>query len=84
VPEYVEAIAYVKWLNQTFGYNLTVPEFLAEDSPWDEHQLDWHLTYASTFGDPAIVEAMRKHRERFRRKGVFSATYELGGAGEEN
>jgi hypothetical protein len=68
----------VKFLNKEFGYSLTVPEFLAKDSPWDEHHLDWHITYASTFRDPQLVEAMQKHRDTFRRKGIFSALYEMG------
>ncbi len=77
VPEIIEAIAYVKFLNKEFGYALTVPEFLSPDSIWDEHHLDWHITYASTFNDPDLRTKARKHYDFFRRKGIFSAVYEL-------
>ncbi len=77
MPEVVEAIAYVKFLNKEFGYSLTVPEFLAPDSIWDEHLLDWHLVYWNTFSDPALRKKARAHFDFFDRKGNFAPLYEL-------
>lgn len=82
MPEIVEAIGYVKWLNKEFGYSVTVPEFLDGDSIWDEHMLDWHITYASAFNDPDLRRKARKHYEYFQRKSIFSAVYELAGEPE--
>lgn len=56
-----------------------MPDDLDGENPkLDEYELDWHITYASIFNDPEVLEKASKHRERFQRKGIFSATYELG------
>ncbi len=68
----------MKWLNREFGYRLTPRDLDGPRPALDEHELEWHLVYAGTFGDPDVLEKMRKHRDRFQRKGVFSALYELG------
>lgn len=54
-----------------------MPEFLDENSVWDEHLLDWHVTYASAFNDQDLRQKARKHYDYFQRKGIFSAVYEL-------
>lgn len=79
VHEYFEYIAIVKWLNQTFGYHVTVPDLLADDTPWDEWALDMHMIYHDTFADESLKERMRsgKVRDRLDRKGYFCITYEL-------
>jgi hypothetical protein len=79
VHEYFDFIAIVKWLNNQFGYHLTVPEFLAEDSPWDEWALDMHMIYADTFNDEKLKAKLRsgRLRERIDRKGHFCTWLEL-------
>jgi hypothetical protein len=62
--------------------NLSAPELLADDSIWDEHWIEQYLIYSSVFNDGHIREAMKKHRKRFRDKGIFSAQYEMGGSEE--
>ena len=81
----MEAIAYTKWLNREFGLNITAPEFLDENSMWDEHWLEQYMIYSSVFSDGETREKMQKHRRRFQEKGIFCALLEMGPIqGEEN
>lgn len=76
VSPYFDHIAITKWLNQTFGYSLTVAQYLQE---FDEWQLNMHLYYADTFNDPSVIREANKRRvrERLDRKGHFSIDYEI-------
>lgn len=40
------------------------------------------MIYSSVFNDPEVRAMAAKHYAKFQRKGIFSATYELGGAEE--
>lgn len=55
-----------------------MPGDLEGDRPrLTEHELDWHLAYANTFNDPEVRQKAVRWRDKFERKGVFSALYEL-------
>ncbi len=88
VHPYVEKIALVKWLNREFGYQLLPGDLDGTKPALDEHELDWHFIYQTTFSDPDVrwiyesTEELDRAKARrfykaFREKGILSAQIEL-------
>jgi hypothetical protein len=57
------------FINKRMGSNVSLAEFLADDSPWDEHLVKRVFDHADAYNSPYTRKMLRYHRERFEARG---------------